>query len=560
MNTLKTLLIFSVALAVLLTACQPGAPNEAADSPSAVTATEAPSVLRIGWAGSPDSLNPGAAIFSRSYTIFEMVYDSLMRLELDGTYSPELAESYNASEDGLVWTFKIRSNIQWHDGTPLTAHDIAFTYNFYQTHEDFPYLPVYTTSFASAEAPDDTTFVLTLTEPLPNLFSQLIYLYVLPEHLWSGLEGSAAAEFQNTDMIGSGPFTLVEFIPDEFVHLKANPNYYAAGPQIDEVIFQTYTQPDVLAQALVAGQVDLITEIQGTAVTSLKNAENVAVVSGAPLFLETTYISFNQIDPENCLEGTTCSGHPALRDRTVRLALAHATDKQKIIDVTMLGQASPGLNLIPRGQVPWFNDSLQDYAYDVALANQLLDDAGYLDTDKDGIREMPGGGQPLIFRAFGPNDMVYVPRMAELTNEMWLEIGIKLDIQIFDPDSLWSICCPDHDFDILFWGWSSDPDPKNLLNVMVSTEIESGNNDTGYFNPTYDDLYAQQAVELDPEKRKALIWQMQQLMFDDVAYLVPFYPNASQAYRTDRFIGWLTTESRIALEDISSLLAIELVK
>ncbi|NJN43584.1 MAG: ABC transporter substrate-binding protein [Anaerolineae bacterium] len=353
---------------------------------------------------------------------------------------------------------------------------------------------------------------------------------------------------------------MLDYTQNEFVHLVANPNYYATGPKVDEVIFQTFSQADILPQALITGQVDMITEIQGTAVSTLRDAENVAVVTGAPLFLESTYISFNQIAPEDCPEGTTCSGHPALQDRTVRLALAHATDKQKIIDVTMLGLASPGLTLLPRGLAPWFNDSLQDFSYDVSLANQMLDDAGYLDVDNDGIREMPGGGLPLTFRTYGPNDMTVVPRMGDLIAEMWLEVGVKIEFQIFDPDSLWALCCPDHDFDILIWGWSSDPDPKTILSVMVSTEIESGNNDTGYVNPLYDELFAQQAISIDTEKRKEIIWQMQQIVFEDVVFLVPFYPNAVQAYRTDRFTGWVTDENRISLEDISSLLLIEPVK
>ncbi|NJN43583.1 MAG: ABC transporter substrate-binding protein [Anaerolineae bacterium] len=195
---MKTFKIFSVVCSLIilsLTSCQPGS-NITIPESSEIPSPKTPSVLRIGWAGAPDSLNPGAAILTRSYIIFEMVYDSLMRLDLDGTYHPELAESYSASEDGLVWTFKIREGIQWHDGEPLTAQDIAFTYNFYQSHDDFPYLPIYTYSFASVEAPDDSTVILTLTEPLPNLFSQLIYLYVLPEHIWGQLEGSQAIEFE----------------------------------------------------------------------------------------------------------------------------------------------------------------------------------------------------------------------------------------------------------------------------------------------------------------------------------------------------------------------------
>lgn len=535
----------------------------AAEEPEATEApvVEAgPAVLRIGWAGSPDTLNPGPAVLTEAYILFELVYDSMFQLELDGSYSPELAESFEVSEDGMMWTFKIRNDVVFHDGEPLTANDVVFSYNFYAANEDFPYLPVYTEYFDSVEAVDDSTVVINMIEPIPNMESQLIFLYVLPEHIWSEYTENAS-EFENLEMIGSGPFKMLEYRQNEFVHLAAVKDHYLYPPKIDEVVFQTFENQDALVQAIKTGQVDMITEMPNTAVASLRNEPNIEVVSGAPLAPGVSDIIFNQTPDDLCpADDGVCSGHPALRDRNVRLALAHATDKQKIIDVVLLGLGEPGLTLIPNGLGVWYNDQIQDYEFDTAKANQILDDAGYVDTDGDGVREMPDGSLPLTFRMNYPSDSITAPREAELLSEMWAEVGVTVEIQALDPDALTSVCCPTFDFDIILWGWGSDPDPGFLLSVMLTDEIPTGNSETGYSNPTFDELYGQQATALDFDERQALVWQMQEIVHSDIVYIIPYYDLTVQAYRTDRFTGWIVDAPKLALEDVSSLVVVEPVK
>lgn len=536
------------------------APTEAAEAPEPTAETAAePVVVRIGWAGSPDTLNPGTAVLSEAYTIFELVYDSMFQLQLDGSYTPELAESWEVSDDGTVWTFNIRQDMYWHDGEKLTANDIAFSYNFYQTHEDFPFLPVYTETFESVEATDDYTLVITLSEAIPNMESQLIFLYVIPEHIWSQYtEGAAASEFENVEMIGSGPFKMVEYAQNQFVHLAAVKEDPLYSPKIDEVVFQTFDNPDALVQALRTAQVDMITEMPNTAVPGLRNESDIELVTGAPLAPEVTDIILNVVEEGNCPpEDGVCSGHPALLDHNVRLALAHATDKQKIIDVVLLGLGTPGRTLIPDGLGVWYNDSLEDYAFDLDQANQILDDAGYADTDGDGIREMPDGTNPLNFRMNWPSDSTDAPRMSEILAESWGQVGIGTQLQALDPDTLTSVCCPTFDFDVILWGWGSDPDPGFLLSVMTTDEIPTGNSETGYSNPEYDDLYTQQARELDLEARREIVWEMQRIVFEDLPYIIPYYAQAVQAYRTDKFTGWITDQPKLELSDLSSLVVIE---
>ena len=519
--------------------------------------------VRIGWAGSPDTLNPGAAILAEAYTIFELVYDSMYELNLDGSFSLSVAESVARSDDGLVYTYKLRKGIKFHDGKEMTAKDVAFTYNLYKTHDDFPYLNSYTSYIETTEAPEDYTVVVTLNEAIPNIESQLVYMYILPEHIWKDhAEGAAAVEFENLEMIGTGPFQVVEYKQNEFIHLKASPDHFFHAPKVTEVIFQTYESQDVLVQAIKSGQVDMITEMPATAVETLKSDPNIKVVTGAPFAPAVSDIIFNQVSPENCPTdaGGICTGHPALRDRNVRLALAHATDKQKLIDVVLLGYGTPGLTLIPDGLGMWYNDKLKDYAYDVAEANRILDEAGYVDADGDNIRDMPDGSQSLTFRMQWPSDSIDAPRQAELLSEMWMEVGVKTELAAMDPDALTAACCPAFDFDIILWGWGSDPDPSLLLGVHTTAEIPNGYNETGYSNPEYDALYDQQAIELDLQKRIALVHQMQQIVFDDVVYIIPYYEQAIQAYRVDRFTGWLLDFPKVELSDTSSLVLIEAVK
>lgn len=551
-----------ITAALLLAACGGGQPPAtqapaATDAPQGATepVDTGPVTLRVGWGGSPDTLNPGTAVLAEAYTAFELVYDSMYQLNLDGTYSMELAEGVDVSDDGTVWTFTLRDGVNFHDGTALTAQDVAFSYNFYKANEDFPFLNVYTGYFDTVEAPDDRTVVITLSEPIPNMESQLIFLYVLPQHVW---EAVSPTEFENFEMIGSGPFKMLEYSQNEFLRLGATDEHPLYSPKIDELVFQTFENQDALVQAIKTGQVDMITEMPNTAVATLRDEANVEVVNGAPFYPSVSDIIFNLVEPENCPpDDGVCAGHPALRDRQVRLALAHATDKQTIIDVVLLGLGDPGLTLIPNGLGPFYNDSLVDYAYDVALANQILDEAGYLDSDNDGIREMPDGGQPLNFRMNYPNDSTNAPRESELLKEMWAEAGIGVEIQALDPDTLTSVCCPAFDFDVILWGWGSDPDPGFLLSVMLTEEIPTGNSETGYSNPTYDDLYAQQATELDFDKRREIIWEMQRIVFEDVVYIIPFYDQTVQAYRSDRFTGWPVGSGKLALEDITSLAVVE---
>ena len=556
---------------LLLAACtgvQPSATGEPStgEAPSSDGASAPPNdggtatggTIRIGTAGYPDSFNPGNGVLSEAYTFYELVYDTPVSVTSAGEYVPELATDWSVSDDGLTWTMTIVDGATFHDGEPLTAEDVAFSIELYRDTEDFPFLPSYAAPFETVEATDESTVTLTTAEPLNTFEAYMAFIYVLPMHIWEAEEDAVA--FENEEMIGSGPFKLREASQGEFVDLEANADYWGTPPNIDGAIFQTIENADARVTALTTGEVDAITEFPATAVSTLRNTIDVAVHIadiGAGGSLRDVF--FNVVADEDCPEEDgVCSGHPALKDVAVRRALATAVDKGQIIDVATLGTATPGLSLVPPGLGDYYASEVEDYAFDVAAANTMLDDAGYEDADGDGVRECLADQDcdTLTFRFNYADDIDTAPREAELLQAMWSEIGVAVEIQGLDPDTLTSVCCPSFDYDIMLWGWGSDPDPAFLLGVALCTEIDTGFSETGYCNPEYDALYDEQAVEQDHDARVEQIIEMQQILVDDVPYIIPYYQQEIQAWRTDTFAGWVADDPTLGLQDPSSLTVI----
>jgi peptide/nickel transport system substrate-binding protein len=143
---------------------------------------------------------------------------------------------------------------------------------------------------------------------------------------------------------------------------------------------------------------------------------------------------------------------------------------------------------------------------------------------------------------------------------MWRAVGVNIQIQALDSDTLTSVCCPAFDYDVIRWGWGVDPDPAFLLGVALCREVESGFNETGYCNTTYDELYDQQNVQTDPAQRAETIREMQRILVEDVPYIVPYYSQITEAFRIDTFTGWPTGNPTLGLESPESLTVIRPVQ
>ena len=538
----KALMIVLLA-ALVITSCGPGNPAKSA-------------VLRIGWLGKPDTLNPAYAFLSESYTIFHMIYSTLTTQSPDGTYIGLLAKDWSVSDDGLTWTYPLKDGFRWHNGKPFTADQIVWAINaIMKDPEGWATLSNYTAGFAEVTAPDAKTVVITTEYPIANMDYRTSFLYAFyPPDFEEFTTAEELQNFTNFNAIGSGPFMLKAFDKDTGVAiLDANKDYVDGAPKIGGIIFQTFDNADAMVQALKVGDIDMLMSVPASAFETVKGFENVKTTA-----IHNSYfyeLIINSVDPNNDPAPT---GNPALADPAVRLAITHSINKQDIVDIVMQGLAAPGDTIVApsMGGGFWHNPNIQDIPFDIAAANRVLDEAGYI-AGSDGVRAK--GDLRLEFRLQFPSTSSVYARIADMMADWFKQAGMKANPESMDEDSLIAATTPTGDYDLVIWAWEPDPDPDFILSVLTTDQfVDGGWSDSGYHNPKYDQLYLDQQQLVDKTARQQAIWKMQELVFNDRPYIVLFYEDMLQAYRSDRFTGFI--ESPLGLESTPSLLNVEPVK
>jgi len=519
-----------------LAGCKPAAtpttaPPEAATEAPVEAPTEAPPeeaepvTLRVGTTYIWDSANPAFSWYG--YSIRYLLYDTLSEwTELD-TFEPGLAKEWSVSDDGLVWTFNIREGVTFHDGSPCTAEDVAWSLNW-TIENEIETFSFYLVNFEEVVALDSTTLQITLAEPVGNMTSALlIYVWILPRSVWEGMAYDDIMEFEDlAAAIGTGPYKLFEWVEGEYLILEANEVYFQGKPAIDRIVYQEYATEDAMVQALLAGEIDVIDIVPSTAIPVLEGAENVELAVMESTAIDELIINSheNGTQPES------------LWDPAVRLAIAYAVDKQQIINVAYLGYADPATVVIPTSVGDWHNSDIVDIPFDPDEGNRILEEAGYVDSDGDGIRE-DAAGNPLEYRLYA-EDTASNARILEIISDGLAQIGISAPPTLMDEDSLIALF-PDFDFDLLYWGWGLDPDPDFAMLIFTCDQREEGGwSDSGYCDEEFEEMYRQQAVIVDHEARRQLIWDMQAKLFEERPYIVLTYTKTVQAYRSDRFTGF----------------------
>jgi peptide/nickel transport system substrate-binding protein len=231
--------------------------------------------------------------------------------------------------------------------------------------------------------------------------------------------------------------------------------------------------------------------------------------------------------------------HPALLDLEVRRAISYAIDKEAVIEDLWFGLASPLETMSPGADTKWLPDipEADRFNYDPAKANQILDDAGYLDTDGDGIREMPDGTNPIILRHGVNTDGDLAAPIGELFSGWMQEIGIGVELESYDQDALFGVII-EGTYDTFFWGWVPFVDPDPMLSYFTEAELYNYN-DANWTDPRYEELYLEQKVELDPQRRIDIVHEMLTILHDAAVYIPMYLGPDLQAYRTDTFEGWV---------------------
>lgn len=502
-----------------------------APTPSAsVAPTPSQATLKVGWSSEPDTLNPLTTYSTEAEEVLQLVYDKLLGYDVNLKVEPELASSFEYSTDGKSITFHLQPTAKWSDGQAVTSDDVKYTYE--EIHKDsLGQYAQWLTDLVGVTTPDPATAVVTFAKP--QAFDPGLTIPILPKHIWSAMNAKTIGTFANPTPVGSGPFTLDAWKKGETLTIARSASYWGTPAIAAKVVFVLYANEDVEAQALKNGDVDILTEVPPTVWDGLNGADNVTAVS-LPSF------SFHHIGI-NVSTVAASKGNPLLKDKTVRQALSYALDRNQLVQLALAGHGKPGNSIIPAGLTDWHWEPSADQMMDANpdKAKAALDAAGYTDRNGDGVRES-AAGKPLEFRLIAIESTSVDVKAAQLFRDDAAAVGIKLDLSTLDENTLGSTVYNKDapNWDIFVWGWDSGvPDPDYMLGVPLCSQI-GGNNDVFYCNKAYDALYDQQATTVDPVARKVITDQMQQQYYQDAAYLVMWYQDKLQAYRTDTWSGW----------------------
>jgi len=484
-----------------------------------------PEVMRIGITVEVDSLSPLISYSQIGYEVFMLIYDSLVTFDENLEPVPSLAKNWTVSDDETEWTFVLRDDVKWHDGESFTSSDVKFTYDLLLENELGMYSG-YLGGITEVNCPDDYTVVLKTENPKANMLFNACP--ILPEHIWKDVSPEEYETWPNENPVGTGAFKFVKFKLGEYLQLAANDDYFNGRPNMDEIVYVLYANTDTLAQSLKLGEIDAATNFSTSQLKSLQNEKGIDAISAVALGF--TELSFN------AWKDAQSKANPLLKDTSIRHAIEYCIDKQKILDVVYSGQGTVGTTLIPPEALYHYEPSEDELrSYDIAKANQILDEAGYLDNNGEGIREDSKGNAlefMLTLRAEN-SDEVKTGQMIKGSAE---EAGIKLDIETVDDgvliDKIYS-----GDFDMFIWGWGTDLDPTTILNVMTTGQI--GNmSDSNYSNEEYDQLFVKQQTIMNTDERESVVWEMQKILYEDAPYIILFYDNSLQAVNDEKWTGW----------------------
>jgi peptide/nickel transport system substrate-binding protein len=491
-------------------------------------------VLRIGVVADLTTDNPWAVSGGSDWSVVTAEYDMMLKFASeDLSPEPSLAEGCEPSSDYLTWTCTLREGLRWSDGEPLTAADIAFTYRFVIDHK----IPQYRSYFPfdpTFEVPDDRTLVWRAEKPT-FAPSTPPWVYIVPEHVWNGYDGADLKTIKtvpNTPTVASGPFVLTEWTQGRSWTMERNPYFWGDEPALDRLEFRLYTNNEAMVQALRNGEIDFADGLKPSLVDSLEGDPDVTVQHVvSDWWLNLAFNFGGQSDQAHPL--------PALQDIRVRHAIAMAMDKQEIADIAYQGTAVPGDTVIRPASAYWHLDipADEEIPYDPEAAAAELEDAGYVDTDGDGIREDPSTAEPLRLRIPASEDTTGAVEAGQLIVGYLEAIGIGARLEPAT-DAKMNDFWGSGDFDAYIWYWSGDPDPNYQLSVFTSGQC-GGYSDGCWADPAYDALYQEQRTIMDRDQRLEVVQEAQRYLYDQLPGIVLAYPGWLQAYRTDRFTGYV---------------------
>ena len=542
-RNLYLLLSLVVLASMILAACGGAAP--ATEQPPAITepagATEPPAATEpaaaefsgtatITFTQEPDNLNPLYTTMFFSGITRDFWLKALWSFDENNQPVPEMAteipsaDNGGVSADGKTITIKLRDDIKWSDGEPITSDDFVFTYDMIMSDKNvvqtrYPYEEY----VESVEGPDPQTIVVKFKEPfagwLTNIFSGTPSAGqgVLPKHILQPVfdaEGTLDnAEWNKAPTVGAGPYVFSEWESGSHIIFKANPNWIHP-PKLEQVFIRIV--PDDAAQeaAIIAGDTDIGVFLSSDQIEKLEAGGKVKVIAAASGYNEGWYFNVN---PD--------TAHPAMLDVNVRKAVALATDRFSIVKDLLVEDINPVVASFWDNNPP-YNSTLEPYPYDPDEAKRLLDEAGWVDSNNDGTRDKDG--VELVLR-YITNDRELRKNVQAVVQQQWSLVGIGAELVNYSSDVFWNGYNDNGPqaqglFDIAeYSNTGSFPDPEAssnwLCDQISSADNPDGQNWQGVCIDDLDKLLQEQATTLDTEKRIDLYHQIEQIMYDQVLWV-----------------------------------------
>ncbi|MBI5789363.1 MAG: peptide-binding protein [Candidatus Schekmanbacteria bacterium] len=464
--------------------------------------------LITGSIGDASTLMPPLATDSASGDIIGLVYNGLVKYDKDINLTGDLAESWEVSPDGLQITFHLRKGVRWHDGVEFSAADVLFTY---QTMIDPKVPTAYEGDFLlvkNAQVLDKYTFRVTYDKPFaPALSSWGINM--LPKHLLEGKDIVHSPLARQP--IGTGPYKFKEWKTGEKVVLESNPDYFEGRPYIDRYLYRIIPDTATMFLELKAGTID---EMGLRPLQYLKQTEYPGFAQAFNKFrypaFAYTYLGYNFLDER-------------FQDKRVRQAISYAIDKKELIDGVLLGlgQIATG----PYKPGAWYyNPNVNRYDFNQAKAKELLAQAGWKDSDNDGILDK--GGKPFSFTIMTNQGNEERAKTAQIIQQRLSQIGIKVEIRIVEWAAFIKEFIHKKNFEAIILGWTVGHDP-DIYDIWHSSKTAPGElNHISYKNAEVDALLDQGRHTFDREARKKAYFRLQEILADEQPYTFLYVPDA----------------------------------
>lgn len=506
------LIILSVLVigGLLLSACQAVAPTaepaEPAEPESQVP--QGGTVVLMGHQEvsglSPDNTGPDV-----EWVMVANIHNAMLELNERLELEPVLAESYEVSDDGLTYTFHLREGVKFHDGTELTSEDVKYTLDYYRNPDNATTIIGDLQSIDNIETPDDYTVVIKMAEVNAAFLVNGATTFIVQ----SEYHEEVGEDVYRTEPIGTGPFKLKEWRPAEYTELEAFEDHFRGRPNIDILREEVVPEPSVRTIALETGDAH-------SAVWPLLTEDNLRLAED-PSFV--TYITSWSSIKHFPLNNT----HPVLSEKAVRQAMMYALDRQLMIDDIWSGAAQIAHSHLSPKYEFYYNPDLKKYDYDPDAAREMLDEAGWVDEDNDGIREKDGTDLAFTVSVI-TGDQARRP-IAEVAQQQLAEVGIEIEIEEAPVSSiLEGLTECELDAGLFNWTYGQlDPDPYSTLHS------EGGNNFACYRNPQMDELIEAGIQIADREERQPIYYETQEIFVEDVPVLYIMVDDGYQIFRDE---------------------------